>query len=517
MMEPLWRELFDQSQDGLALTSGPTHVVECMNPRLCELWGQPRDRSAFRFDEVVRDVDVTALHRVYATGAPETSPECEHRLPDGSLGSFVYMFSPRRDSGGGVCGLMVTVRETTDPMRVRRESVRTASTLRSINERLVVSSVREQELAEAEATQRAQLHALLDKLSEGVIIAEPGGRVTMLNGAAQAILGIGHDELLTVDALDRIETQDLAGRPLRGEERPLRRALRGEEFVGDEVLCLPLHGDPRGEVRVVSAGTSVRDSSGQVALAIVVFRDVTELRRLEKEREEYTALISHDLRNPLASVLMFAGVLRKSMQTKGLTEEASVLQRVERNALRMNAMLEELVDATSLELHATELHRLPLDLGEFVGGVVERLDGARTGRIVIEAGDGPPYIVFADALRIERCVVNLLTNALKYSPEESSVRIRLSRHRDQVVIDVIDSGIGVAPEALKRLFDRFYRTPGGKAKAEGLGLGLYIARLIVEAHGGRIEVHSEIGKGSTFSLILPPPREEERPPQGAAR
>ncbi len=497
-----WRDLFELSQDGLALTQGATHVVQCMNSRLCELMKQPRDRSSFRFGEVFGDVDLAMLDRAYASGVPVTSAEREHRFEDGRVGCLVYTFSPMRDASGGVSGLIVSVRDTTDQVLVRREFVRSATALRTVNERLVVSSVREQELAEAEAAQRSQLNALLDKLSEGVIIAEPTGRISMLNGAARTILGVGGDELLTVDALDNLEFQSADGQPLGREEYPLRRALRGQEFVDCEVLCLPSHREPR---RVVSTGTSVRDASGQVALAIVVFRDVTELRRLEQQREEYAALISHDLRNPLGAVIMFSGVLRQSMQKKGLAEDAQAALRIERNAVRMKAMVEELVDATSLELHAAELHRVPLDLGDFVGAMVERLDQAQARRIAIEAEDESPYTVFADAPRLERCVVNLVTNALKYSAEDSPVRIRLSRDRSRVVLDVIDRGIGVAPETAKRLFDRYYRSAGGKAQAEGLGLGLYIARLIVEAHGGRIEVLSEIGKGSTFRVLLPAP------------
>jgi two-component system, NtrC family, sensor histidine kinase KinB len=500
----LWRDLFELSQDGLALTLGAAHVVQCMNSRLCELMKQPRDRSSFRFGEVFRDVDLAMLDRAYASGVPETSGECEHSFPDGRVGCLVYTFSPTRDTSGGVSGLIVCVRDTTDQMLVRREFTRSATALRTVNERLVVSSVREQELAEAETAQRAQLNALLEKLSEGVIIAEPTGRITMLNGAARTILGVGRDELLTVDALDHLETQNAEGQPLGRDEGPLRRALRGQEFVDCEVLCLPPHGEPR---RVVWTGTSVRDASGQVALAVVVFRDVTELRRLERQREEYTALISHDLRNPLGAVIMFSGVLRRSMQQKGLADDAHAVLRIERNAVRMKAMVEELVDATSLELHAAELQRVPFDLMDFVGAMVERLDEAQARRIAIEAEDESPYLVFADAPRLERCVVNLITNALKYSAEDSPVRIRLSRDRSCVVLDVIDRGIGIAPETAKRLFDRYYRSAGGKAHTEGLGLGLYIARLIVEAHGGRIEVLSEIGKGSTFKMLLPAPVE----------
>ncbi len=498
----LWRELFELSQDGLALTSGESHVVQCMNPRLWDLMPPPRDRVAFRFGEVFGYVHVAMLDRVYASGVREASADCEHRFADGKLGCLTYTFAPLREPSEGVRGLIVTVRDTTDQMLLRREFARSSATMRTINERLVVSSVREQELAETEARQRAQLNALLERLSEGVLIAEPSGRITMLNPAACAMMGVGCNELRTVGDLDRFEVHNLAGKPMLREALPIVRALRGEDFAGDELVGFPSHG---GEpLRVVSTGTSVRDAHGRVALAIVVFRDVTELRRLEQQREEYTALISHDLRNPLGAVLMFSSVLRQSMQKKGLAEDASLALRIERNAVRMNSMVQELVDATSLELHAVALRQAPLDLWELVVGVVQRLDEASTRRIAIEGKDESPCIVFAEAPRLERCVLNLITNALKYSAADSPVRLRLFRDQGRVVLDVIDCGIGIAPETAKKLFDRYYRSAGGKAQAEGLGLGLYIARLIVEAHGGRIEVLSEIGKGSTFRLILPP-------------
>jgi len=115
---------------------------------------------------------------------------------------------------------------------------------------------------------------------------------------------------------------------------------------------------------------------------------------------------------------------------------------------------------------------------------------------------GPSLTGGDNASRLERVVANFVTNALKYSAEDAPVSVRLARRGSDVSLEVIDRGIGIAPESVNRLFERYYRAPGGKARASGLGLGLYIARLIVEAHGGRIDVSSEVGKGSTFRLIL---------------
>jgi PAS domain S-box-containing protein len=379
---------------------------------------------------------------------------------------------------------------------------------RTLNEHLVLSSIREQEHAEAEALQRAQLNALLENLSEGVAVAEPGGRIVMINRTARAILGFW-DDTLTIDALHSLEARDLQGRRLTGDERPLSRALAGEQFSGYEVVRIRPDGEQR---RVVSTGSCVKGADGNVALAIVVFRDVTELRRLELQRDEHLALISHDLRNPLNSLLMSLSLLKGSAQregAEGLTpaRRLSVVERAERNVLRMSSMLEELTETTQLELQGVALRWAACDLREIVTGAIESLDDARARRITIEADVVSTYIVLGDAPRLERVVANLLTNALKYSADDAPVTARLELEGNSVVFEVVDRGIGIAPESRSKLFERYYRTIGGKAHAGGLGLGLglYISRLIVEGHGGTITVSSELARGSTFRMMLPAP------------
>jgi PAS domain S-box-containing protein len=380
----------------------------------------------------------------------------------------------------------------------RRASKAEGETLyRTLNERLVLSSIREQEHAETETHQRAQLNALLENLTEGVIIADASGRVLMVNDAARTILGLRDADLTTVAAFSALQAHDLEGRPLGSEQRCLKRALGGERFVDAEVLRTRPNGEQR---RVLSTGTSVRDESGNVAMAIVVFRDVTELRRLEQQRDEYVALISHDLRSPLSGILMFVSGMKRSMEQTGLP--VSLAERAERNVLRMKTMLDDLTEVTAFESQGIALQRVVCDLRELVVGVLDGMEDDAARRVTVETDDAPSYAVLGDPARLERVVANLLTNALKYSPESAPVTVRVARTGSEVELDVIDHGIGIAPESVTRLFDRYYRTRAGKELASGLGLGLYIARLIVEAHGGRIAVSSAVGEGSTFRLFL---------------
>ncbi len=379
----------------------------------------------------------------------------------------------------------------------RRAKLEQDELYRTLNERLVVSSIREQEHAEAEARNSAQLNALLENLSEGVAICDRNGHVLMMNDAARAILGFGGDDLRTLDAVQSLEAHDLAGRPLPREQLPLVRALQGEKFTDYEVLRILPDGERR---HLLTGGTSVKDDGGVVALAIVVLRDVTELRHVERQRDEYLALISHDLRNPLNTILLFVSMLKRSMADKGLAADTKLAERAERNAWHMNAMIGDLTETTSLESQGVALDRVGCDLRALIGGVVDRLDDARARRVTIETDDASPaYVVLGDASRLERVVTNLLTNALKYSGEEAPVTARLSRKGTTVEFAVVDRGIGIEPDSVKRLFERYYRTPAGKVRASGLGLGLYITRLVVEAHGGRVDVSSELGKGSTFT------------------
>jgi signal transduction histidine kinase len=228
---------------------------------------------------------------------------------------------------------------------------------------------------------------------------------------------------------------------------------------------------------------------------------------MEQQRAEYLSLISHDLRNPLHVVLMSLLVLKEPTDTNGGPSARAfrmhLAERGERNARRMTAMLEDIAESSSLESHGAPLRRVACDLRSVVADVVDSMDDARARRVTVETDDAPSYVVHADVSRLERVVANFITNALKYSAEDAPVSVMLAREGGDVVLEVIDHGIGIAPESLKRLFERYYRAPGSRARASGLGLGLYIARLIVEAHGGRIDVSSQVGEGSTFRLILP--------------
>jgi len=370
--------------------------------------------------------------------------------------------------------------------------------LRSVNEQLLVSGLREHELAENEAQQRAELSALLEGLGEGIIILETTGQVRLVNAAARSILGTDD----TTHDMPALRVCDVDGNLLPDEAHPMSRALRGDDYTEYEVVYILPNGKRR---QVVTTSTSLKDTRGAVAVAIMVLRDITRLRELERQREEFTGLISHDLRTPLSVISMSAQLLDSAFAEKDFVAAAGCASRISGNARRMAVMLQELTEASRLEAQEAGLQLVPCDLHKLLVDIVARLDEARGRRVSIETAGAVWEPVPGDLAQLDRCITNLITNALKYSRAQAPVRVKLSDRSSYVEIAVTDHGIGIAPESLQHIFNRYFRTASGKGRAEGLGLGLYIARLIAEAHGGRIDVVSELGVGSTFTLRLPRP------------
>ena len=246
---------------------------------------------------------------------------------------------------------------------------------------------------------------------------------------------------------------------------------------------------------------------GQVVLVV---RNITERKREERRREEvarlreeYTHIVSHELRQPLTIIQGQAQLLRMALSHGALTgHEQRSVEAILASSQRMNAMIQDLVDSARIESGQVRLEPQPLDLARFVGKAKDRLAApADLGRLrVVIPADLPP--VRADPDRLERILTNLLTNALKYSPPTSEVTISARQEAKEAVIAVSDRGAGIEAAELPRIFERFYRASGAH-KTEGLGLGLYITKGLVEAHGGRIWVESKPGQGSTFSFTLP--------------
>jgi PAS domain S-box-containing protein len=338
------------------------------------------------------------------------------------------------------------------------------------------------------------LHALVYASPLAIVAKDREGCITRWNEAAERMFGWTEEEVLG-------RPNVLVPEDCQAEFEALQQRLwAGETVTGVETR----RGRKDGTVIDVSVSKApLRDAGGHIVGSMALIADITEQKRAEEFRRQYVHTISHDLRNPLMTMLGHAEILQMAASEASMGEmERRSVQAIVRATQRMNVMIQDLVDSARAEGGSIELHPEPVDLGSFFADLLEQSGGILAAdRIRLDVpSDLPP--AHADPGRLERIAINLLSNALKYSARDAPVRISAAPAGGEIVVAIADAGRGIDPTDLPHLFDRYFRTAAGR-EAGGLGLGLYITRMLVEAHGGRIRVESDRGAGSTFSFTLP--------------
>jgi PAS domain S-box-containing protein len=361
----------------------------------------------------------------------------------------------------------------------------------SVLERL---SQRQAELTRAVADLRAAEKALapvIDASTEAKMVIEDG-RLALANPAAELLLGRAREALVGAS------TEDLfAGMVLRGEDgRAIDADALFQGALGDSFTVGLERTGTATRWLVVQSARLVDGSRRRYMLSA---RDITEERRLQQIRGEIVSLISHDMRSPLAVVVGYLDLLRKSLSDE---ERGRAIDAAKRNAGKMADLLEDLLAATRAEQLLAPSALLPVPLSTLAGEVVSSMAPTHTDRELRLDIDCEP-LVLGDEKRLRQVLVNLLTNAFKYSPDGRPVTVRVSCEGDQAQLSVIDSGPGVPEADREQVFDRFTRLDKTSVDTPGTGLGLYIVRTISENHGGSVRIEDTPGGGATFVVGLP--------------
>ena len=240
----------------------------------------------------------------------------------------------------------------------------------------------------------------------------------------------------------------------------------------------------------------------------VLIRETSELTRLRRIRTEFVENLSHELRTPVTAIGLLSELLASDTVTPGSTSEKTrgrILQ-IESEAIHLGQMINELLDLARIESGEGMAMNDTIDLDAVVRSSVDRLQPfANQARVKIASHSigTVPLGREGNATRLAQAIVNLLHNAIKFSPPESTVEVQTSQSPDEVRVTVVDHGVGISRADLDRIFERFYVADRARSKGGGTGLGLSIARHIVEAHGGTIQASSNLGEGSTFTIVLP--------------
>lgn len=351
------------------------------------------------------------------------------------------------------------------------------------------------------AQEKELLSSALESLGDGVLILDKEGRVTQANPGVEKIIGVKpealKDKAFLADAKLFPATLEFPEGSPRDWLEEVSSTKRAQKF--EIKLLLPL------EERVIQTTLApMKDRSGELTGTVVILEDITEIRRLEELKSDFISTVSHELRTPLTSIKGYASLL---LNPKGQFDEETrkkYVKIIDRHSEQLTKLIDNLLDVSRLEAGHLHLALKPVNLNNLLTKVLVNLE-PQTSQHQIEnkLPKDLPQIV-ADPDRIEQVLTNLITNAIKYSAPHTTITISGKVEKDRVVVSVEDKGIGIPQKELPHLFDRFHRVDRRLAReTEGTGLGLYIAKNLIELHHGEIWVESEVGKGSKFSFSLP--------------
>ncbi len=356
----------------------------------------------------------------------------------------------------------------------------------------------ERERAEAD---RLRHTVILENLPEGVMVCDTQGNITLLNAIAERMLGLavgGNVHHRT------IATSHADGSPYDDRELPLSRTLAHGDHVGGQhiVVLQPSQGEA---IDVLTSTAPLLDSSGRLIGAVAVYQDISHIKAVERLKDEFFSMATHELRTPLTSITMSAGLLAELVAGQG-GKVAGLARLVDDSAERMRRLVDDLLDLSRLEHGRLTLYRRDFNLGaviEHASEVIAPLAERKGQQLTVQLPQGGCR-VNADATRIEQVILNLLANAVKYTPAGGRISLSVSNGEAETVIAVADNGPGVLEDDRERIFERFYRSKQNETgRASGTGLGLPITRMLVELHGGRLWLEDASGGGSVFRFSIP--------------
>ena len=367
-------------------------------------------------------------------------------------------------------------------------------------------------------TERRRLAALVESSPVGVMVVDAATRTfASVNQEAERILGMSPEPGSTLVRYHEVAIyRRTDGRKYESHERPLARALdRGEVVRAEEILFdLP---DGRRVTTLVNA-TPIYSDDGKIVSAVAVIQDMTPLEEVERLRNEFLAMISHELRTPLTTIKGCTSIMLGSSDPMDISEVLQYFRMIDEQSDHLRGLVNNLLDMTRIEAGALSVTLKPTDVKSLVDEAKAAFlrRGARNTVEVELDPDLPP--ITADRRRISQVMDNLLSNAAKYSPEFSTIRVTGSREEHHVRISITDEGMGIPSDQLSMLFKKFSRMDGDgrERKIAGEGLGLAICKGIVEAHGGRITAESGEERGARITFTIPKAADTAPLPYGDA-
>ena len=459
----------DQGRLSLAVANGLTDAIQ----RFLESWLEKipsiQDPQNLQIAELNRFLQQVSMGNLSAVGLP--------LIAQGEVIGLIYIFRNYRG-----------VFSTNDRSLLSSFAHQAAIAVR--NARLYTQINQEKQRTEA----------MLDSAADGILILRPDHAIERVNAAFARMYGHSQSELHTM----KHDQVICWAKPPNGIT--LEKAEAGGWPLSPQAQ-LYVEGDikrPDGQqpLPVGITYAPLLSTDGTLISIIATVRDITHFRQADELKSEFVSIISHELKTPVALIKGYVSTLRRDDVEWDCNVMDSSLQVIEEEADRLTGLIENMLDATRLQMNAMQLKKADINLYQLVNRLVERFQVQTEGRqITISIPEDFP-IVMADEPRLEQVLSNLISNAIKYAPR-GSIRISGQTLSDQIVICVMDEGPGIAAGDMPHIFDRFYRAKEATRKTKGAGLGLYLARAIVEAHGGRMWADAKTDQGARICFSLP--------------
>jgi len=349
--------------------------------------------------------------------------------------------------------------------------------------------------------ERHVLQAIFETVGVGLLLIGQDGRYERTNLRHQQAMQIAFPDGHAGEAGQLGQVFHLDGRtPIPKEEMPSYRAVQGEEF-DDYTFWAGV--DPSTRSAFSTSARQVLGASGEKLGAALAYQDVTELMRALQVKDDFVSSVSHELRTPLTSILGYLEILEDRPDLPpDVTEQLRIARR---NAARLLTLVSDLLNVGQTSARPLQLHRTDVDLAALVREVVEAAGPSATGSGVdLEVVAPSSLVACIDEQRLRQVLVNLVSNAVKYTEPGGTITVTLRQGTGTIEVEVRDTGIGIAPDEVTQVFERFVR---GRAALDrhipGTGLGLDIVSSILNAHGGQVTLESEVGRGSTFVVSVP--------------
>ncbi|HEX7150571.1 MAG TPA: ATP-binding protein [Thermoanaerobaculia bacterium] len=475
---------------GIAVISADELRFELANARFVEFAGRfgkiasDTKMLGLAIEEVIPGLEQT-LKQVAETGETRIDEAFEVAGLAGR-GAPIYInriISAARGRFSGITqSVTVLIQDVTEQVRAKREI---------------------EALARMMAERSARLDSILGSMTDGLWVYDADGTVVDINQAGLNMFGLGsRTEAIEHGTFERFNLRYPDGRPVPQDEQPYARALRGSTVP--DYLAIGKHLLSNKDIDVSIAAAPI-ESNGIVG-AVLVIRDITALQELDRKKDEFLSVASHELRTPLTTIKGYTQLLSQTVNDLPPDERATYLNAVLSEIERMMGLISELLDVSRIETNRLQIHLQPIRWLEFINRRANAFRVQNPARIIRFEPSVEEMTVIADPDRMRQVIDNLISNALKYSPEGSDIDVHVTLEDSSILTAVADHGIGIPRDEIPLLFERFHRARNVSSRYYGgLGLGLYIARAIVEAHKGAIMVESEEGQGSRFTIRLPLP------------